>query len=93
MQFSDGRPEDKQEILFLTGLLVGKADRLQGRIEGLDMGLDEVDIGYNVIGLSLQLDQQVVLVDHMCPANSYLLDRVLCYMEFDRSLWTQSLAF
>ena len=49
------------------------------------MGLDEVDIGDDIIGLILQLNDQVARADHVSPAHSHFFYLVIFQVHLYRS--------
>lgn len=69
----------------LLWLGVWESQRPQRGIEWLNMGLDKVDKGDDIIGLILQLNDQVARADHVSPPHSHILHLIIFQVHLDRS--------
>jgi hypothetical protein len=87
LQLPRGGGKDGQESLARLLLVLGvwESQRPQRGIEGLDMSLNEVDIGHDIIGLILQLNDQVSRADHMSPTHCHFFYLIIFQVHFDRS--------
>jgi len=87
LQLPRGGGKDGQVALASLLLVLGvwESQRPQRGIEGLDMGLDEVDIGYDIVGLILQLNDQVSRADHVSPTHSNFFYLIIFQVHLDCS--------
>ena len=87
MQLARSGAKDGQETLtcLLLWLGVWESQGPQRRIKWLNMGLDKVDIGDDIIGLILQLNDQVARADHVSPAHCHLFNLIIFQVHLDRS--------
>ena len=93
MQLPRSGAKDDQETLtcLLLLLWVWEGERSHRGIEWLNMSLDEVDIGDDIVGLILQLNDKVTRADHVSPPHCHLFHLIIFQVHLDRSCGGKSI--